>query len=77
MVDTTNTNDSKRSVSDLSEAGAPEIKVTREMKSAGAEVLRRCFDDHSLGPSEDPTFGSYGEHVATLVYQAMCGLDSK
>jgi hypothetical protein len=50
MVDTTSTTDSKRSVSDLSEAGAPgEIEVTPAMIEAGVAALyESCVIENPL-----------------------------
>lgn len=50
---------------DLPQAGAPENELTQEMVRTGAEIIWRCFD------GVVPYGSSYGEHVATLVFQAM------
>ncbi len=50
------------------EAGAPEdeIEIIPEIIDAGADVIWRAFD------GTIPHGSSYGGHVATLVFQAMC-----
>ena len=56
---------SKPSVSDLSEAGAPEIEVTPAMIEAGAEVVWAYFDEVIAWGSPS------GRDLAKRVFAAM------
>lgn len=70
MVDTTSTIASNSPVSDLSEAGAPEIEVTPAMIAAGATVLGEAYDR----PYDRSDLYSYEPFVAGQVFRAMAAL---
>ena len=67
MVDTTNTRGSRKPLSPLGEAGAPEIEVTPAMIEAGERAI------FAFGVRPCLSTADWAASLANLVYQAMEG----